>query len=262
MTTAFPIRLAQISDTHLFADPDRQLQGVKTSASLEAVINRLRKLNYARDVLLLTGDLSHDETPQSYQRLQDLVSPLQVPTYWIPGNHDRPSVMDEVLAQPPFHTDKYFEIGNWSFILLNSAWPGETYGRLSRTTLEWFEWQLESCRDRPTLVALHHPPFPVNSEWIDAIGLHNAAEFFTVLDRFRHVRLVLCGHVHQNFLFFREHVAYFATPSTCFQFQPKSIKFALDDAQPGFRLFNLYPGGSWETKVERIDESDRPLPHP
>jgi 3',5'-cyclic-AMP phosphodiesterase len=252
MIPASPLRLAQITDIHLFAHPDRKLLGVKTLSSFEAVLRGLLSLNYARDMLLLTGDLSQDKTPESYQVLQNLLRPWQIPTYWIPGNHDNLSVMESVLQEAPFSEDKSFERGNWQFILLNSQVPGANGGRLSRTSLEWLDWQLYQAGNRPTLIALHHPPFPVNSEWLDQIKLENSEAFFEVLDRYRNVKLVACGHVHQNLLFYRENVAYFATPSTCVQFKPKSIEFALDEASPGFRLFNLYPNGTWETKVERV----------
>lgn len=261
MLPASPLRLAQITDLHLFARPDRKLLGVPTLSSFQAVLRGLLSLNYARDLLLLTGDLSQDETPESYQVLQDLIRPLQIPTYWVPGNHDNLSVMESVLTESPFSADKSFEMGNWRFILLNSQIPGADGGRLSRTSLEWLDWELYKAGNQPTFIALHHPPFPVNSEWLDQINLENAEAFFGILDRYRrdrNVKLVACGHVHQNLLFYRENVAYFATPSTCVQFQPKSIEFALDDADPGFRLFNLYPNGTWETKVERVAIAAQP----
>ena len=37
-----PFRVVQISDTHLFADPEGELLGVRTRTGTEAVINHIR----------------------------------------------------------------------------------------------------------------------------------------------------------------------------------------------------------------------------
>src|SRR5580698_1669402 len=48
-------------------------------------------------------------------------------------------------------------------------------------------------------VCLHHHPVPMSSDWLDQIGLSNAAEFWSIVDAHRNVRAVLWGHVHQSF---------------------------------------------------------------
>jgi Icc protein len=102
------------------------------------------------------------------------------------------------------------------------------------------------------LVALHHPPFPVNSAWLDASSLQNPGELFAVLDRYPQVKLVLFGHIHQEFQHQRHQVDYLGSPSTCFQFHSESPTFAINQDCPGFRLLKLYPDGRWETRVERV----------
>lgn len=259
MIQGTPLRLAQLTDLHLFADPARSLFGVPTAASLQLSVAKLRQHYYPQDLLLLTGDLSQDETAESYRQLRQLLDPLQIPTYWLPGNHDNLAAMGEILSQPPFSADQGFQVGNWSFVSVDSTVAGETYGELSPTRLEWLDWQLHLTGDRPTVVSLHHPPFEVNSLWIDRIGLRNPKRFFDILDRHRNVRFVLSGHVHQNFCHQQGRLRCFATPSTCVQFKPRSAEFAIDaKALPGFRLFNLYPNGSWETKVERVKGTVKP----
>lgn len=252
MTQAPPILVAQVSDIHLFADAKQELLGVPTRNSFQAVLARLQQLQPKLDVLLLTGDLSQDQTPESYEQLQNLLSPLDVPTYWLPGNHDCLPVMQRILTRSPFDVRKSFHLGNWNVLLLNSTVPGCVHGHLSGTSLEWLDWQLQQAGDRPSLVALHHPPFPVNSDWLDNLLLHNPDDLFAVLDRHPQVKLVLLGHVHQEFERERRGVHYLATPSTCIQFKPQSAKFALDTAEPGFRLLRLHADTTWETRVERV----------
>lgn len=258
MSQATPLLVAQVTDIHLFADAKQELLGLRTLASFQAVLARLQALQPQPDLLLLTGDLSQDETPESYQLLHSLVSPLGIPTYWLPGNHDCLPVMQQVLTEPPIFPHKAFGVGNWSFLLLNSGVPGYVHGFLSPASLDWLDWQLDLVGNRPTLVALHHPPFMVDSRWLDGSTLQNPEELFAVLDRHPQVKLVLCGHIHQELERERQGVRYLTTPSTCIQFKPQSNKFSLDEVEPGFRLLKLYPDGRCETKVERVDYAFEP----
>ena len=102
-------------------------------------------------------------------------------------------------------------------------------------------------------MALHHPPFLVNSEWLDSSTLQNPEELFAVLARYPQVKLVLFGHIHQEFDREFKGIRYLGSPSTCIQFKPKSEKFGLDVVEPGFRLLKLYPDGKVETQVERVE---------
>ncbi len=252
MREASPLLIAQVTDTHLLATSKGELLGLQTEASLKAVLEEIKELTPKPQRLLLTGDLSQDESLASYQRLYQQLEPLRIPAYWLPGNHDQLDLMQETLTTPPTYGDKSFQLGGWQFVLLNSAVPGRVYGYLSGETLDWLDKQLYNSPDTPTLVALHHPPFSVNSSWIDTSRLQNPEELFAVLDRHPQVRLVLFGHIHQHFERDRAGVRYLASPSSSIQFKPKSDQFALDEIQPGYRLLWLYQNGKFETAVKRV----------
>jgi len=250
-----PLIIVQITDTHLLASPEGKLLGLPTQDSLAVVIEEVRNLLPQPHCLLLTGDLSQDETLASYERLHQYLTKLNLPAYWLPGNHDQLHFMEKALTIPPAYGDKCFQWGGWQFILLNSAVPGRVYGYLSQETLAWLEAKLNQAKDWPTLVALHHPPFFVDSHWLDKSRLQNPEALFQVLDSYSQVRLVLFGHIHQDFYHNRAGVHYFATPSSSVQFKPSCQQFTLDEAQPGFRLLWLYPDGRFETKVKRVEFS-------
>lgn len=247
-----PLLIAQLSDLHLFATSDCELLGLNTFSSLEVILQELRRLPIQPHQLLLTGDLAQDETDIAYQRVQDLIAPLQIPTYWLPGNHDHLPTMYANFTHPTFQAHKSYEMGAWHFLLLDSSVTGKVYGGLSAESLIWLNQELERCSPRPTLIALHHPPFAIQSDWLDRIGLQNSADLFAILDAHPHVKLVVFGHIHQQFEHQRGSISYLSTPSTCIQFAPKSKAFALDPAQPGFRLLKLYENGSFETEVKRV----------
>lgn len=252
MTQVSSLLIAQVTDIHLFANLNQELLGLPTAQSFHVVLERLQKLCPQPDLFLLTGDLSQDGKPESYQYLQECLKPLEIPTYWLPGNHDQPIVMEQVLNQAPISAQKSFSMGGWQFLLLNSSVSGCVHGYLPPESLDWLELQLQQTRERPTLISLHHSPFSVNSAWLDRLLLRNAEELFALIDRHPQVRLVVFGHIHQEFERSRHNVHYLASPSTCFQFLPQSEEFALDTVEPGFRLITLYPDGSFTTQIERV----------
>ncbi len=250
MSQSTPLLIAQVTDTHLFAEADKSLFGLPTAHSLQAILAQVQLLQ--PDLLLLTGDLSQDETATAYERLRDLVSPLSIPAYWLPGNHDNPEVVAKILDSPPISAQKSFTAGGWQFLLLNSQIPGQVGGYLSPESLDWLDSQLTSSSDKPTLIGLHHQPLAVDSAWIDGSKVANAEELLGILDNHPQVKLVIFGHIHQEFDCWRHNIRYLGTPSTGGQFKPRSPNFALDEIAPGFRWLKLYPDGKFETRVERL----------
>ncbi|PSB08997.1 3',5'-cyclic-AMP phosphodiesterase [filamentous cyanobacterium Phorm 46] len=252
MTPVSPLLVAQITDTHLFAEFDRTWKGLSTAHTLQKVIERLQEIQPPPDLLLLTGDLSQDETPESYEILASLISPLNIPAYWIPGNHDNLSVMQQILDRPPIFPEKSWNLGNWQFLLLSSVKAGCDGGRLSPESFDWLDSQLQQTGDRAVIIALHHHPLPIGSKIMDGMMLHNADEFLAIVDRHPQIKIVLCGHIHQEFHQQRGSVSYLGTPSTCIQLLPKSHPIVLDTIGPGFRLLELAIDGTWNTRVERV----------
>ncbi|WP_088892321.1 phosphodiesterase [Leptolyngbya ohadii] len=253
------LTIAQITDTHLFENCDQALKDVTTARSaaggsalrsLQAVLERVRQRQ--PDILLLTGDLSQDETQESYEHLRKAIVPLGVPAYRIPGNHDCPELITSILSDAPFRSEKLLRWGGWQGILLNSRVEGKVGGELSPESLQELDEALRRYPDLPAFVALHHPVFDVGSAWMREIGLNNAEDFLAVIDRHPQVRLVLFGHIHQVFEQRRRGVTYLGSPSTCVQFKPHSETFAIDDEAPGFRMVRLWADGRFETAVERV----------
>ncbi len=248
-----PLLVAQISDLHLFSDECQDLLGWNTWKSLDIVLAQMMSLDPLPDLILLTGDLSQDETEGAYHRVVERFKPIGIPTYWLPGNHDHVPTMQQILDAPPIYADKVIQAGGWKFLLLNTNVPGQVYGALNSDSLQWLDEQLSSDdMAEPTVLAMHHHPFGVRSPWLDKSGLQNTPSFLNIIDRYPQVQLVLFGHIHQEFQRVRRDVTYLSTPSTCIQFMPKSDNFALEDTNPGFRLLRLYPNGAFDTEICRV----------
>lgn len=248
-----PLRVIQITDTHLCADPKARLMGLNTQTSLLAVLARLRQEPVPPDLVLATGDLVHDASPAGYRRLGAILASLGVPVYCLPGNHDQATTLAAILNEGRVRTVPEAMQGGWALLFMDSTLPDSDAGHLSETELERLATALERHRDLPTLICLHHNPVPVGSVWMDTMAVDNGDDLFALLDRHPQVRGLLWGHVHQVFEAERNGVRLMATPSTCIQFQPGGDTFALDPAPPGYRWLELTPEGGIHTGVRRLE---------
>lgn len=79
-----PFIVAHISDPHISLGGDN----ATGEAELERAVDHLLHLPTRPDVVLLTGDGADHGDPAEYERLRELLRPLPMPVYVIPGNHD------------------------------------------------------------------------------------------------------------------------------------------------------------------------------
>lgn len=253
------LRLLQLSDPHLFADPDGELRGVNTLAALRRVLADVRSRHLRYDAVLCTGDIVNDE-PEGYAHFSRELSRLGKSVYCLPGNHDEPALMRRALAEPPFQVCGHVDLGAWRLILLDSCVPGSAAGHLNDAELQRLDRALRES-PRHAMVCVHHHPVPMSSRWLDALGIDNAGELFSVLDAHSHVRLLCWGHVHQCFDERRRGVRLLATPSTGAQFLPLSAQFAVDARPPGYRRLTLHADGTVETEVLWVEHEANDATH-
>jgi Icc protein len=253
------IRLLQLSDMHLFAEPDGRLLGQNTRKTFEAVVAQAQTHHWPPDAILFTGDLVHDEQLAGYRWLKGRLAQLAVPCYCIPGNHDRVDLIAGYLDPHAIESLRVIQIGDWDIVLLDSSIPYEEGGYLFPHILTGLDQHLGQQPKRPTLICLHHQPIPMGSEWLDTMMVENRADLMTIVEHHLQVRAIAWGHVHQALTTQRGTIRMLSAPSTCIQFQPGSEEFALDTATPGYRWLELHFDGEIETGIERIDAYPDPL---
>jgi Icc protein len=253
------IRLLQLTDTHLFAEPDGRLLGQNTRRTLEAVIARARTHHWPPDAILFTGDLVHDAQLAGYRWLKDRLVRLAVPCYCIPGNHDRVDLIAGYLDPHAIESLRVIQIGDWDIVMLDSSIPYEEGGYLCPHILAGLYQHLAQRPKRSTLICLHHQPIPMGSEWLDTMMVENRADFMDIVEHNAQVRAIAWGHVHQELTTRHGTIRMLSAPSTCIQFLPGNDAFALDTATPGYRWLYLRADGEIETGIERIDAYPDPL---
>lgn len=245
------VLLVQLSDSHLFAEANGTLLGMKTRESLDKVIDVVLAEQSSIDYIVASGDISQDGSVESYEAFRALSGRIAAPVRWFPGNHDELPQMEEVAGQSGL-LEPIIDVGRWRITLLDSAVPGSVPGFLEPSQVELLEKSLSEAPDRHHLVSLHHHPVSIGCAWMEPIGLRNADALFAVLDKHPQVRAVLWGHVHQEFDQLRNGVRLLASPSTCIQFAPGSVDFKLDASAPGYRWLRLHDDGQLETGVSRV----------
>lgn len=248
------LKVLQLTDCHLYADPYQCLLGINTQETLDQVIALAKQTLGQPDLVLATGDLVHDASDVGYKRLRSRLSQIGAPVYCLPGNHDIPGKMSLLLNQNSVHTTSSVQLNGWSLIFLDSTIPGKNGGNLAESQLAVLENELSRHTHKHTLVCMHHQPVPVGSHWIDSIGLNNTDTFFSVINRHPQVKGVLCGHIHQKFEAVHGLIRLMGTPSTCIQFAAGQDEFGIDACPPGFRWLGLLPDGEIQSNVSLLSE--------
>ena len=252
------LTLLQISDTHLHAAADSRMRGVTTYATFLSVLEHAKRdRRWPVDAILATGDIVQDESRAGYERFRAALEPLGVPVYAIPGNHDDPKLMGEILMSGDFQLGGELRRDSWSVVLLSTFLAGEDAGGLGPARLQGLRQALAAHLGQHILVAMHHHPLPMGSAWLDGVALRDSSDFWQIIDRHRNVRAVICGHVHQAADRTRNDVRFLSTPSTCAQFLPGNEFFALDDRPPGMRWLELFADGRIETEVAWVPGAPR-----
>ncbi|EIC29272.1 MULTISPECIES: 3',5'-cyclic-AMP phosphodiesterase [Methylomicrobium] len=246
--------LLQISDLHLLPHPGDTMYGIDTEYYFHRVLEHALAAHPDIDLILATGDLTQEPCLDSYRRIAEKLQSAGIPCICLPGNHDDPALMQSALNRGRVSCNKQTFLGNWQTIALSSLIPGKPGGRLDEQELRFLEDCLRACPDRYALIAVHHHCLKTGSLWMDTMIIDNSGEFLAVLRRYPKVRAVTCGHIHQVMDKRTDAVRVFSAPSTCFQFEPDSLAFSLDDAGPGYRIVYLYPDGSLETAVYRLPQ--------
>ncbi len=195
--------LAQISDLHI--KPQRRLAYgvVDTAAMLERCVEAILQLKQRPDAVIATGDLVDLGRPEEYGLLREILAPLaSVPLYLLPGNHDDRAALraafpdhDYLRRWQPF-IQYVIEDHALRIVALDTVIPGQGGGELCAERLAWLDRTLAQS-DRPTMVALHHPPFVTGIGHMDRVGLTGTELLAQVLLRHPQVTRVIAGHLHR-----------------------------------------------------------------
>lgn len=170
--------IAQLSDVHIGGPNEGS--GERFSAAIEEINAMARQ----PDLVLLTGDNTHNGTEVEWEEVTDRLRGLKAPWEAINGNHDN------TVAQIAGH--RSMMAGRLLLVLLDTS--NNTFAEADKA---WLEAELAAHPEMRTVVAIHHPPFETGIWWMDCVGMRGAELFEGVVRRHSQVIQVLSGHVHR-----------------------------------------------------------------
>ena len=212
------LRFAQISDSHIGFDRPANTDVI---ATLRAAVAKIKAAPEPPAFVLHTGDLTHLSKPAEFDTLQQVMTELSQPVFYVPGEHD---VLDESGKS---FVDRFgkgtlgagwhsFDIQGVHFIglvnVVNLKAGG--LGVLGNEQLEWLENDVKRMKSStPIVVFAHIPLWSVYPEW--GWGTDDSTRALSYLKRFGSV-CVLNGHIHQVMQRVEGHVTFHTAMSTAF----------------------------------------------
>lgn len=270
--------VAQLSDTHVVAPGRLLYRQIDTAAALRAAVTRILALRPMPDCVVLSGDLVNRGHSDEYAHLRDLLAPLPMPIYPLPGNHDaRPTLRaafglagdpkgggdanDAGLADEANEAglageagdallNRRVDLGTLSLLLLDTLVVGEDAGEFGAAHLAWLD---AACpADRPVVLFMHHPPFATGIAGMDALACRGGERLAAWLAQHTNVVALACGHVHRAIFTRFGGIPAMIAPSTAHQI---ALDLGGDAAavawapEPGGFLLHRWDGGSLVTHV-------------
>jgi len=253
--TLQPVYFVHISDTHIGPEVNYQRHGHYPFPCARRAIELIKNLPTRPDFVIHTGDVASDPQPAAFRLAAELFSELNIPIYYVNGNHDRADLIRRFLPMGPkvnAGSDSRrlaytFEAKGHRFLTLDGRGPDEIdpHGFMDDSQLELLAQELE--RDGPPLVIfVHFPALPLNSPWMDDnMLIVNGHEFHELLARAgQRVRAVFHGHIHRPFQTLKDGILYVSGASVFAQFSawPWDNDVEIDAGyRPGYGFVHLLP---------------------
>lgn len=194
------LRIVQISDTHISTSfPQR-------TVDLKRCIQQINEIEPRPDLVVHTGDVSHDGLAEEYNIARGLLDTLQAPYCVLAGNRDNRSALLKVFAdgnnlQPDADWIQYsVERYEARILVIDTVSTESNKGRFCAARLEMLERMLDAEANKPVVLFMHHTPFEV-SEIPNPFQFEDWKEveqLVELLSKYSTILGVYCGHVHRN----------------------------------------------------------------
>jgi Icc protein len=194
-------RVAHVSDSH-FTASGLLHGGVRVAATYAAALAALEGSGIPIDALIHTGDIADQGEAEAYRTATTLTRETTRrtgwPVLWATGNHDvRTAMAQELLGEPPTDEplDRVLDVHGLRLVSLDTSIPGHVEGGIDQAQADWLRAVLTEPAEHGTVLALHHPPVPVEVTAMARLHLENQDRLEAALAG-SDVRAILGGHLH------------------------------------------------------------------
>lgn len=136
------------------------------------------------DLYLILGDNINGSKKdyKFYREMRKIVDKSNREALFVKGNHDTNKKYNYLSAKKYYSIDK----DNWRVIVLDT----NEDSKISQTQLDWLKEELKT--DKKVLIAMHEPPFEVNSH--ESVSAFHP--FLEMVKNNDNIKYVLSGHSH------------------------------------------------------------------
>ena len=216
--------IAQITDFHVRPPGVTAYGGIDTNAMLRRAVDAIARLDPRPDCLLATGDLTDCGLADEYEVIAQTLGELPIPSFLIPGNHDRRDAMRQSLAgrhpymrQHPRFLQYVIDDFPVRLIGLDTVVAGQHGGEMCAEREAWLADALAEKPRKPTLVFMHHPPFATGVAAMDPMMCRTSPTFETLIARHPQIERIVTGHYHRPIVVRYAGTLGFVAPSTAHQ---------------------------------------------
>ena len=272
------ITLIQISDCHLFKAKDKTgYAGIAPYHSLTRVLIAVREVladiadskkqsvnqgttgQEQKIVMLVTGDVSGDNSPESYQHfialMKQHIEPENIEWFVLAGNHDNNPHFESYLGSRHLQSTNPISFLNWQIHGMDTRSASDDYtaaGEVKESDAIALKHSLSASPHTNHLIALHHHILRSKS-WMDKHFLANAKRLELLINEYPQIKALVHGHIHFPL---RQKIGAnntpsYGSPSTCWQWQMRA-EFGVSEDAPGYQVINLMDDGTVDVRVTEV----------
>ncbi len=220
-----------IGDLHITTGDQQNYTDLKT---IVASVNQYLKngVNFA----FISGDNANDNTEAEYQLIKDAVTPLQVPLYIVPGDHDSKAGQTLYKQYLGAKTYQSFSTGGYHFAFLNMLDANGGFG-LGDEQMAWLKQDLDAAKAKGEQSLLFGHTY-------DLSKLGSSGQAVQQLIAQDNVLMLDAGHTHYNDVANDGHAIY-ATGRNTGQVTEGPVGFVLVNVDHGVVSWKFKQLGSW-----------------
>ncbi|WP_167760247.1 metallophosphoesterase [Paraburkholderia pallida] len=239
--------IVQLTDLHVVEPGTLGHNGTDNTKYVAHALSRVGALEPKPRAVVLTGDLADHGSVAEYAALRAMLDEIDVPAYLALGNHDNRANFLEVFGNEPYMAQRgafvqyRVNLGDLDLLVLDTLQEGKIAGHFCDERLAWLADDLAAHRDRPTLVALHHPPidglsqlefFEKGGDWyhalLDTLGTHD------------NIIGIMAGHTHRSASTTTQGIPLLVGPAACGYQAHMSLDWTRLDVTLAFEAPTMY----------------------
>jgi Icc protein len=260
--------IAQMSDIHVRPAGQLYKDVADSNQHLVQAIAHLHQLDRRPDLVLVTGDVTDFGEMDEYNSAREILSSMQMPWFVLPGNHDDRENFRSAFASHEYlpasgHLNYCIDDYLIRVVALDSCVSAAHHGDLTPETVDFLEQTLQSAPAKPTIIALHHPPFCSGIPYMDEFRYYEAKNLANVVSKFQNIEAIVCGHVHRTMIRRWAGTIVCACPSTTTEIALQMRSDAIGQSYFGPRAVMLHLWTPTEGLVSHVSYiGDYPGPFP